>query len=86
MKVITEKLVTILRQQFPKGTRIRLGRMDDSFNHIPPGTIGTVELIDDIGTIHCAWDNGSTLGLIIYEDRFTVVSRPNNMKEESLCQ
>ena len=29
--------------------------------------------IDDIGTFHVNWDSGSTLGLVIGEDRFTVL-------------
>ena len=36
--------------------------MDDP--QAPPiGTKGTVTHVDDIGTIHVAWDNGSSLGV-----------------------
>ena len=32
--------------------------------------IGTVAVIDDIGTVHVDWDNGSGLGLVYGEDKF----------------
>ena len=37
----------------------------------PPGTCGVVEFVDDIGTIHVHWDNGSSLGVVRNEDTVT---------------
>jgi hypothetical protein len=34
----------------------------------PAGMKGTVVAVDDLGTIHIKWDNGSTLGIIYGED------------------
>ena len=34
----------------------------------PLGTKGTVVAVDDIGTIHVKWDNGSSLGIVLGED------------------
>lgn len=52
-----------LRESFPAGCRVELLRMDD--DQAPPvGTLGTVVAVDDIGTIHVKWDNGSNLGLV----------------------
>ena len=34
----------------------------------PIGTLGTVKAVDDIGTIHVAWDNGSSLGVVLGVD------------------
>jgi Domain of unknown function (DUF4314) len=31
---------------------------------LKPGTEGTVEIIDDLGTIHVRWDHGEALGLL----------------------
>ena len=44
-----------------------LAEMDDT--QAPPvGTRGTVIAVDDIGTIHVRWDNGSSLGVVFGED------------------
>ena len=56
-----------LRERFPEGTRVKLTEMLDEF--APPiGTLGTVRWVDDIGTIHVKWDNGSTLGVASGKD------------------
>lgn len=56
-----------LRESFPAGCRVELLRMDD--DQAPPvGTLGTVKAVDDIGTIHVAWDNGSSLGVVLGVD------------------
>lgn len=61
------------KKMYPKGTRIELISMDDPYAPIPSGTKGTVEFVDDMGTIHMKWDNGRTLGLVAGEDRFKVI-------------
>ena len=38
--------------------------MDDPYTRLTPGLKGTVLSVDDIGTIHVAWDNGSSLGVV----------------------
>lgn len=55
------------------GDRVRLIRMDDP-QAPEPGTEGTVRLVDGIGDIHVAWDNGSSLALIPGEDQFLKIS------------
>lgn len=58
------------KKLYPKGTRIMLDSMDDDPRPVPPGTTGTVIAVDDIGTIHCAFDNGRQLGICPEVDTF----------------
>ena len=37
------------------------------------GLLGTLVLVDDFGTINMEWDNGSSVGLIVGEDQFTIL-------------
>ena len=55
------------------GSRIRLTEMNDPYSKLTPGSEGTLMHIDDIGTFHVNWDCGSTLGLVVNEDRFSVL-------------
>lgn len=62
MRVISKEALQALRERFPRGTRVELVQMDDP--QAPPiGTAGTVEGVDDIGSIMVAWDNGSGLNV-----------------------
>lgn len=56
-----------IKAMYPIGTRVRLVSMDD-IQAPPVGTEGTVFHVDDMGTIHIHWDNGSSLGAVYGED------------------
>jgi hypothetical protein len=45
------------------GRRVRLERCCDPYTNLQPGTLGTVHLVDDAGTVHVDWDDGCQLGL-----------------------
>lgn len=64
---LSKEMLHELRQRFPTGSRVELVRMND-VQAPPPGTRGTVQFVDDIGTIHVRWDNGSSLGIAYGED------------------
>lgn len=71
MKVINKNLLNKLREEYPPGTRIRLLQMEDPYNgHLHSGSLGTVLDVDDIGTIHTAWDEGGSLGLLYGIDQY----------------
>lgn len=36
--------------------------MNDPYREMPPGLKGTVKFVDDVGTVHISWENGSSLG------------------------
>lgn len=63
------ELLKELRATYPAGTRVELLSMDDPYRSMEPGLKGTVKAVDDIGTIHIAWDNGSSLGVVYGIDR-----------------
>lgn len=64
---VKKEIVQTLRRLYPKGTRVKLLKMDDS--QAPPiGTLGTVIGVDDIGSIMVIWDNGSSLNVLYGED------------------
>lgn len=68
---------------YKPGTRILLEQMGDDPRPIPPGTKGTVRIVDDMGTVHCDFDNGRRLGLIPGEDSFRRLTREEVLEERS---
>ena len=67
MKIIEKETLSLLKKEYPVGTKIQLIKMDDC--QAPPiGTKGTVRGIDDTGSILVNWDNGSGLNVIYGED------------------
>jgi hypothetical protein len=64
--------VNAIKEKYVEGMRIELIHMYD-VKAVPSGTKGTVEFVDDMGTIHMHWDNGRTLGLIEEVDEFKII-------------
>ena len=63
------EIVARYRAMYPKGTRVQLLEMNDPYRDMPAGLRGTVVDVDDIATVHIAWDNGSSLGAAYGVDR-----------------
>ena len=62
MKFPSKETIERLRKEYPVGCRVELIQMNDPF--APPiGTKGTVQGVDDIGSIMVAWKNGSSLSV-----------------------
>ena len=70
-----------LKEQYPPGTRIELHFMPDDPRPIKPGTCGTVRFVDDIGTLHCEFDDGRMLGVIWGVDSFSVIEQEETPAE-----
>ena len=68
MSFPSKATVEWVRREYPAGTRVELIQMDDP-QAPPPGTRGTVQGVDDIGSIMVDWDNGSGLNVIYGVDR-----------------
>ncbi len=67
MGIIRPEILKRLKETYPEGTRVKLVQMNDK-TAPPVGTYGTVTGVDDIGTVHVHWDNGSCLGAAYGED------------------
>ena len=61
--------VARVRQMYPVGCRVELISMDDPYSKRKPGDRGTVDVVDDTGTVFVRWDNGSGLGIVYGVDR-----------------
>lgn len=62
------EIVEKIRKEYPKGTRVKLLKMED-IQAPPIGTKGTVIGVDDTGSIMVSWDNGSSLNAIYNVDK-----------------
>lgn len=61
------------------GQRIQLIRVTDPFTKLVSGDKGTVNFVDDMGTIFVKWDNGSSLGLNNeFGDMWVILSKETN--------
>lgn len=61
-----EARVAAIRQLFPPGQRVRFVAFGEAEPaDLPVDTRGTVQLVDDAGTVHIEWDNGVRLGCVL---------------------
>lgn len=67
---------------YPPGTRIMLLSMGEDPCPVESNTRGTVEAVDDIGTLHCSFDNGRSLGIVPDKDRFRRLTREELAEEQ----
>ena len=79
--MITNEWLRFMREQFPAGTRIQLHEMNKPDAGLSPGMTGLLTEIDDAGSFHVKWDNGSTTGLVVGQDSFSVLPpEPHRLK------
>ena len=74
----TEKEVEALRAEYKPNDRVRLIEMRDEFRDMPAGLEGNVMHVDDAGTIHVRWDNGSGLGVVFGVDKIEKIGGGEN--------
>jgi hypothetical protein len=60
----SRETVERIRKQYVSGNRVELISMDDPYTKLKQGDQGTVNFVDDTGTVFVNWDNGSTLGVV----------------------
>lgn len=69
--IITKERKSFLEKSY-KGKTIQCIEMVGE-KEILPGYKGVVTNVDDVGTLHMNWENGSTLGIIPGLDHFVVI-------------
>ncbi len=75
--------IEMMKERYPKGARICLDNMENDPHPIPPGTKGTVEFVDDCGSVFCKFDNGRSLGMLPGEDSFHKIQEEVQTEEIS---
>lgn len=56
------------------GKRVVLRYTSDPYTNLTSGAQGTITFVDDTGTVHVKWDNGTRLGLIPGEDKWEMLN------------
>lgn len=78
-----QKQTARYKEAYPAGTRVMLLHMGDDPRPIEDNTRGTVVCVDDIGTVHCNFDNGRRLGLVPGEDEFRRLTQEELAEEQA---
>ena len=73
MTIPSENELGRIRREYPVGTIIELIEMSDTFAP-PKGTLGEVTGVDDAGDLLMLWSTGSSLKVILSEDRIRKVN------------
>ena len=65
MNQMENRKVERIRKEYPEGTRVELVYMNDPYTKLKKGIQGNVDFVDDSGTVHTRWDNGTRLGAVL---------------------
>lgn len=83
---IRKEELDALREKYPKGCRVELVKMDDPYRKMPPGLRGVVTGVDDSGSIHVNWQNGSSLAVVYGEDECRKVADDREVTVEEILR
>jgi len=73
-----------LKETYPIGSKIKLLEDMEDTQGLKSGQIGILEFIDDEGSLHMRWDNGSGLAIIPETDKFEVIEYPTLNSEKEM--
>lgn len=62
-----------IKEKYKPGLKVRCIEYKDEYSSIPEGTKGVVQYVDDAGTVHINWENGSGLGAVIGVDEIEII-------------
>ena len=78
------RFVQRMKDNYPPGTRLVLLQMGDDPRPVEPNTKCTFMTVDDMGTLHCDFDNGRQLGLVPGEDSFRRLTERELAEEKQM--
>ena len=81
MKGMSRAQIKALKARYPAGTRVCLDNMGEDPHPIPACTKGAVIAVDDMGTLHCKFDNGRSLGICPEVDSFHKISEQTKSQD-----
>lgn len=81
-----QRFVQRMKDNYPPGTKIMLVSMGDDPHPIESNTRGTGKAVDDIGTLHCVFDNGRSLGVVPGEDSFRKLTAEELTEEQYMTE
>ena len=77
--------VAEIKNKYKEGMKVKLIKMYDYIEPIPPLTTGIIEHIDDIGTLHVIWEGGKRLGLVVGIDEFKIINDKKPVNDTPIC-
>lgn len=80
------RFVQRMKNNYLPGTRIMLLQTGDDPRPIEPNTRGTVKAVDDMGTLHRAFNNGRQLGIVPGEDSFRKLTDEELEEEQEMTE
>lgn len=84
MRTMSREQVEYLKKQYPRGTRVQLDSMGNDPFPVESGTKGTVISVDDMGTLHCEFDNGRCLGICPEVDSFHKITEQTESQDPKI--
>jgi len=78
----SKEIVAEVRAVYPVGCRVELVSMNDPYTKLKPGERGTVDHVDDTGSVFVNWDSGSSLAVVFGVDE---IKRCDIVKNCKLC-
>jgi len=82
MNNISKAALEARRVLYQIGKKVELVSMNDSYTNLKPGEHGTVDFVDDTGTVFVNWDNGSTLGAVYGVDEIKLLTKTEVIKKQ----
>jgi len=79
---ISKAALEAQRASFKNGARVELVSMSDPYTKLKPGALGTVDFMDDTGTVFIIWDSGSHLGAVYGADEIRLLTKAEVIKEQ----